>query len=398
MTGVWFYLPLPDRLPVPHEHVISLPAQVDAAIGVVYLSIKFGQASMPVDMDSQEIDWLARVATLGRKDLPSMLQGPSSRTIAEVFAAAPSVPEAQATSRLLGHALLAVQQVQRAYALMSDKPHRLVTRGTIPPIIPVRVAAVPPINPDDRVTTRLIDPAESRIEFVQVDGRPLDPTPHGHPLDQEGLEELTAHVGARLQHHPRLLAFGDLQQEAQVQYDRVGDYRAAVTAAASAGESLVTLVHMLLLFESGPDPETSSQHFAPSVSHYSRLTGPMKDLLGGSWQRGRGVVGDYIASVSDLRNRVVHAGYSPGRVEAKDALLHLRQLFDYVRDRLCQNQNLEQYPRAALVMCGPDFLESRGLLTGRVRRIYEELGETWHDEFGMWCRRVEAHAAGARGG
>lgn len=142
------------------------------------------------------------VATLGQDDLPSVTQGPSSRTIAEVFAAAPNVPEEQAPSLLLGHALLAVQQVQRAYARMNDKPHRLVTRGTLPPIIPARVAALPPVNPDDSVTTRLIDPAESRMAFVRIDGQPSDPTPHGLTLNGEELEKLSAYVDARLAYVP----------------------------------------------------------------------------------------------------------------------------------------------------------------------------------------------------
>lgn len=52
MIGVWFYFPLPDRLPVPHEHITPLPAQVDRTVDVVHLSIKFGQVWTPVDKDT----------------------------------------------------------------------------------------------------------------------------------------------------------------------------------------------------------------------------------------------------------------------------------------------------------------------------------------------------------
>src|SRR4030095_14628537 len=98
-----------------------------------------------------------------------------------------------------------------------------------------------------------------------------------------------------------------------------GDMRAATIYAAIAAESLLTEVQLHLMWEEKRTPEEVANSWIESLD--TRIRTEFHTRLGGNWDpTASGPIGRWNSSVSALRHRVVHAGYTPSFEEAKDAI------------------------------------------------------------------------------
>src|SRR5205807_277385 len=96
------------------------------------------------------------------------------------------------------------------------------------------------------------------------------------------------------------------------------------------------------------------------------LMGQLVPRLGGNWDpNSDGVFGSYWSKLYRLRNRVVHAGYSPVGLEAEGALDAFFAIREFISERLWQSH--KKYPRALLAKVGANGLVRRGWMTAWVR-------------------------------
>jgi hypothetical protein len=173
---------------------------------------------------------------------------------------------------------------------------------------------------------------------------------------------------------------------AQAQGDlRWGRASAAMIAAQTAGETFCVTVTACLLWERGDPPD--SMRGLSSGDGTRLLRRHLPQLLGGQWF----IAGQACESTrwqeacSSLRNRVVHAGFTPTLRQSEDAIEATIDLQRRVCDRLAHRSS--QFPATALMVLGEPGFRRRNLpIVGSVRRIVEEpdlLGLARH-EFRAW--------------
>ena len=108
--------------------------------------------------------------------------------------------------------------------------------------------------------------------------------------------------------------------------------------------------------------------------------------IGGDWDpSGRGPVGWWAREVAGVRNRVVHAGYSPSREEAERSLVVVEDLLCYICDRLVYGPNLRKYPRTASNLLNREGFERRNRYPRWLQKLQEDPSEPqWYERFGSW--------------
>ena len=165
-----------DRLPIAHGETISFPilsdemtdAQLEAAFAMegagygemgqyltsIELSFAFNQVRLAADRDADEAIRLWRwVGALDLvDDVPDLSEPPASmQTIVEVFVPTPEGGSFESrVDDAFVRALEGLQQLQRAYARATGRPIRLVTRTTLPQLIPIPDGTAGPGRPSKR--------------------------------------------------------------------------------------------------------------------------------------------------------------------------------------------------------------------------------------------------------
>lgn len=415
LQGLWFFLPLPDRLPVPDgvhipyhlsltdmdEHQMHIVSELQNAddgllgdLATIELSFAFRQVDLDADHDAEVTlrlwQWVRDLELNLVEEIPELPAPPTSvQTIVEVFV--PTPQGGALDDRLEGafeQALAGLQRLQRAYTHATGRPVRIVTDANLPPILPVL----------DGTVGR--GPITASAHVYVNDIPPRDPTP---PDATWTPGEIASFFSAATD-PPSMTAGMDLQREAMVHLRRDGNYRAAALTAGIAGEVFLTTLHMWLLWEDGVEPDVAATEFGiDGPAHSHRVVDAMPRLLGGTWRRDHGPVGAYLRRTVRLRNQVAHAGYLPTRSEAEVSVEALKGMYEHALLQLSAPRSLRRYSRTASALCGNDFLRQHGRMTRRVRELQDADEPLWSHTFERWrlhldrCNDPAAPAPGTDG-
>ena len=154
-----------------------------------------------------------------------------------------------------------------------------------------------------------------------------------------------------------------------------GEYAQAVTLTQTACEVFLDTLLLLLLWEERITPSGAAQ-LLEEGKLARRIKTDFQSRLGGNWQlEGSGDVAQWFQRTARLRNRVVHGGYLPSRLEAEDAYNAAFPLEKFAFGRLVEKRN--RYPRVTLLTVAQSGLERRSLWRGQIKRFAEQtaLGE-----------------------
>jgi hypothetical protein len=164
-----------------------------------------------------------------------------------------------------------------------------------------------------------------------------------------------------------------------------GEYGAACIAAQTAAEVLVDQLLGLLMWEEGKDPEA-----AATVLGEGQLVAKMRRefprRLGGNWSfTSPGPLREWLVGTVRIRNRVVHAGYEPTRLQTEAAIQRVLELQTWLFDALANERT--RYPRAVLMTLAQEGLQRRGLWNGQIRVFANEQAPTeasWRASWKSW--------------
>jgi hypothetical protein len=401
---LWFFIPLPHPIGLPDkwatESVLDPRDMVrpDAPTTSLVSSVLIHQSNLGPEPFARSAVALTAYAASMMAGIPDAQAGrvgltavpdeglDTVQTIAEV-AIPTEGTSAEAVLDALDLALEHVRSIQRAVAIATQTPVRLVARATLPPLIPIYAGAL------RYPTTDTVEPLLPRTDHAI--GLPIPgcapPGPLGlapRPFDDEALDRLTQAVSTR--RSERFDAYVDLRREAQVQREFDGNLRMTVVALATAGEVLLDTILLHMLWEEHASPEEAASRFDRSVSHTVRMRQHLPPRIGGSWGLSSAdAPGRYERDLVRLRHRVVHAGHEPAEAELTLAVQALHDLERYVGDRLAAEPNLKRYPRTAMAWMGQRMLKKRGRWTRFMQTLTQDPHEPiWAVTFARWERHV----------
>jgi hypothetical protein len=257
----------------------------------------------------------------------------------------------------------AIAEAVRAYRVSSRRPVAPITRERLPFSIYFLLRNV-------------IEPYEWGHSLFMTHLNPPGPIPY-EVFTPEQLEQFQRYIGLGRRGHP-LFPFVERALDAERVLTISGDTANAVILAQVSVEIFLDTVLELLLLDEGAEAGTAVSMLDDPLLRKVRRYFP--ERLGGDWNSDSGLIGMWHERANTLRGRVVHAGYTPSREEAWDAIRACRELESFVRGQIAQKAT--RYPRAALVVLGRPGLESRAAWGRRVAKLADELGDP-----------LEAHAA-----
>jgi hypothetical protein len=284
----------------------------------------------------------------------------------------------------LDDAIDMIRHVQLCLAAVLEQAVRLVSRATLPPVIPVFRGRLH-LPPGRRPTF------EAQIPFIVEGSGPLAAFGiRPAPLDAPKLDALKVHL-ARLGPRSPFVRYVDLRREAATQRAFEGNRRFAVVALATGAEVLLDSMLLHMAWEERLTPQQAAALFDRSEGHSHRVATSFPQRLGGDWDpNGRGVVGAYFQRLVYLRHRVVHAGHDPTEEELSDAWDALFALEHHLGDRLSASKVLNRYTRTAVAWMGDRGLRRRNRWTRRVQRLVQEDPEpNWLDSFARYRLHVD---------
>jgi hypothetical protein len=245
------------------------------------------------------------------------------------------------------------------------------------------VAALGDITSDPGLHTFSLEELD---EFAVIGSRPVtegfDVRPTLYPLNwrirvprtalsEDEKQRASIYLAVSWQGHP-FMAYPRLARAAR-RAREAGDYSQAAILASASGEILLNLLLRAMLVEEGA-PDDLERLFGDDRGGFSaRLRRDYGPRLGGTWDVDdpTNEVGHWVHGAQKLRNRVVHAGYSPTGGEASEALHGGEVLESFVFERLIDRRY--KYPKTALSIFGEPGLRRRGLWNQRMRRVADEL-------------------------
>lgn len=394
-SGYCYLLPLPQPLPLDHGAIVQSFRNPESAMELarppqVRSSIKIHQVEVDSSHDMAVIERVAslarEVAGVDRDGGPSSA-APFPSVVASLTVAEVVVPRSDEASEddSLGVAVEAVRHLQRACSLVSQDPVQLLTRHGLPAVLPVLAVE---LGGADGPTYTIAS------NLAAVDTRAMDRLV---PVVRPALPfEVVSQAVQQVADGGPFVAAVDLRREAKVLFEHDGKYRMAALTFAMASEVLLDGLLMALLWEEGADPSVAQHMFSYQASLRSRVLSEYSSRLKGSWQKGKGAVGDYLRDVVQLRNRIAHVGYEPTEAEARRARDASLQLETHIGNRLRSPAIQRRYPRTAVLFCGADRLEAAGAMIRATRRVLEDPNEgIWivqHRQWSDWARRfIEAN-------
>lgn len=178
--------------------------------------------------------------------------------------------------------------------------------------------------------------------------------------------------------------------EASRLLNRDGEYGAAIVAVCTGVEILCDALLSATLWEAHfCDPSTDGPAAAALLfgdeTPLSRAAKQLWPVLGGDWNSPRSAWQQFQVGASALRNRVVHAGYSPSRAEAQRGMDQVDALQEFLIGRVAEKANT--YPRMTYLFVGVDGLTRRNRYRGQIKKFLEQDApqEDWYIEsFGGW--------------
>jgi hypothetical protein len=262
-----------------------------------------------------------------------------------------------------------IRRVQSMYYAITRVPVTLLTTELLPPLVPFVIRNPRQIAEGENVDVRLMGTNISVGRFLEVP-----------ELDADQMDALFL-LGRRNQ---TLMIYLDLHRQAAAALYLYGNTRESVVMIAAAAEAILKLVICHMQWEEGMTPEASVRSWPEGL--LTRIKSMFSPRLGGSWDPTRGgQVGRWAREAAGVRNRVVHAGYTPSREEGERAMVVVEELVGYIGDRLAYGGNLRKYPRTALELFQPDGLRRRGRFPRWLQELQDDRAEPpWHATFGAW--------------
>lgn len=403
---VWFFLPLPEPLGLPDHWIAGQvlsrgqvvrsegplsglhtsliihqlePSADPFAIATADLSIFASSTMLRIPAPTTGAD---AVAAVGDLDLGAIK---SVRTIAEV--ACPRHPTSTDEELLaaLDSAIGQVRSVQRAVAMATQRPLTLMTRRTLPPMVPMYEGVV----------------------YAAEGGRPPDATrailqqipdcapPTALGLRPDEYDDATLHkinvAMDRISEDAPFNVYSDLRREAMRQDHFSGSNRMTLVGLATAGEVLLDSMLLSMLWEEHTPPADAVFYFDRSEGHTARVSRYFPARLGGGWDvNSTTPAGEYLRVLVRLRHRVVHAGHDPLNDEITASWACLFALEKYLSDRLADDKNLKRYTATAIAWMGEPGLAKRSKLTRHVKETMEAYtDQDMTSAYSRWSRYVD---------
>lgn len=260
-------------------------------------------------------------------------------------------------------ALAHVRRVQSLYHAITRVPITLLTPELLPPFVPYLIRTSKQI-----AEGVVVEPGFFPVNFSV-----------GHVVQEPDLEpEQVEGMFRTGERGETLMIYLDLHRQASVALYTHGNTREAVVMVAAAAEAMLNIVLAHMRWEEGMTPEASAKTWPDGLM--TRVKTMFNARLGGTWDpTASGPVGRWAQDVAALRNRVVHAGYTPTRDDAGLAMTAVEELLEYLGDRLTYGRNLRRYPRTA-----SEFLRETGLRKrDRFPRWLQDLQQDPAEP--LWC-------------
>ncbi|WP_454299961.1 hypothetical protein [Salana multivorans] len=409
-----FILVLPEALPIPHGTTWTTdvdepePALSEVAVvpvrdapetwtnsGWNFVSLKFWQA---VDDAAGPWEYAHRTALASRVlcELTGRDDPLDPTTISE--------PDEQPPVRTIVEAVTFVAREADFYAT-DDKPdpltrcidvlldfhraYRVRTHALVPALTYER------IHPVVFWTSRTLSPASFRGRphiregIMNLDNHNI-PLPTRTPLTEEEFLDVTELYFRTSRGDPLI---GYMQRRLDTERDLWlnGEMGRSVVDAATAAEVLLGTILGLALWEESLATPSVDAAAVFSSDLRPRLRKEYSARFGGNWAMNSGPLGRWAREISDVRNRVVHAGYQPTKEEAALALDALLELERFVGDRLVDRW--KKYPRTAWIFAGTRGFERRGRLRSAETWFADNggrdaLGE-WLTDYAAWRTQVD---------
>lgn len=307
-----------------------------------------------------------------RRDTPRL---PAERTVVQIrVRVLGSVKEVSTDEDELTSAfdrgLEALRAVQRAYYAETKQSIHLAAREAMPPMVPLIVT-----DADESVVSAELS------QFLVNAG--VDSDIRHTQLTPQQAENIFVILEAEMQDRV-FSTYPQWRRQAVTSFDRDGHYEATVLFAAVAAENFLNEVLGHLLWEELETPENAAAVFDTSL--IARVKSQYHNRIGGRWSADADSPPTaWRKNTAALRNRVLHAGYSPSRSEADAALDGLLDLETFVADLLAKPRALSNYPRTAIALLGSPGLECRGALSRRIDELTLDRKEVpWVETFSRW--------------
>lgn len=108
-------------------------------------------------------------------------------------------------------------------------------------------------------------------------------------------------------------------------------------------------------------------------------------LIGWNNKEGSEIMLRWFFQVGRIRNRVIHAGYLPSELEARNASQTLSDVETFIKKSLGDDANRNRFPRTALMLLGIPGLERMNRYRGKIKRVAEDETEPdWLYSFGQF--------------
>lgn len=399
---VWFFLPLPHPLGLPEGEAIAQASDVGDVVRETAsptgldCSLAIHQVPRSTNImlrDFADIVRLIEVKAFHREPV-SIEEGRrladeldesagQASTLTVVEAALPGcTTEPERLNAGLDRAIELIRELQAQVATVTGEPVRLISRATLQPMLPVVSGRLflngTPPSFEDLVPSFFLDECAPPSAFSA--------TPE--PISAAHLEKLTNFSYQRV---PAFQLIAGMRREALVQARFDGNPALGVVTAASAGELLLSTALLHCLWEDGISPQDGARPFRGEPG-LSRTIGNLRQKLkGAGWDTtGMGPVANFY-STAQVRNRVLHGGYSPTSAELARALSTLEALEKFIGDALCSSGTLKYYPRTAIAWSGVEGIKRR---RSRYPEWIDELRfdptePNWSQSFARWRLAVD---------
>lgn len=214
---------------------------------------------------------------------------------------------------------------------------------------------------------------------------PVPPISSNMTLSEDELWQLAVAEARNAKSDPFTL-FIERSRAARRFLEVEGDYSSSIIAVQTSVEILANSLILFLAWERGVSRKETLKWFAAPFSMNRRISTHLQPILGGNWTNpADNNVLDKIKYVSDLRNRIVHAGIPPSESEAKKASEFGGDFEHFVKSRLAAK--MKSFPRTTLLLLGEPGLKKRGYWTRWIQTWIKNnasLEDDWLETFNAW--------------
>lgn len=332
---------------------IDLPFLIPLRDGLV-LTIPAENAAATFEFSSFDVDATSEAIAAGTNEMGVRQFAKRSRVEMMHYIAEPTGEEEDMVSASFNVLLHQLNHVVRSYRILfHDYDARWLSSQMLPALVPWRV-----VHTSNRA-------CREGLLILHKD------VPYERPVLQDEATTLLAHYTGvcALEVNPFVVAL-EMQLDARREL-KEGYYRDAVVHAQTAVESMLTILYRELRYiEGGEESEVLAE--LDKLTFHRLVRTEFHVRLGGVWSTAskQSAISRWEANCYRMRNRVVHAAYTPSHAEALEAVIAAEEFLGYV-DGIIKSQSGTYEP---------------------IRRYFE--GPAAPDQLWAWVRD-EADNAGA---